>query len=176
MVSTPSTCAALLMRVRMVATPPLSVAVTVTVSAAPTSTVLFVPVDSVNLICGRSTSSDRLLPDDVGRRVSQLAMSWTPSTSAESRATLRIRFIWESRCGLAAAGIGGRCLPLVDDVGRDQDEQVAPLLLPRGVAEQPPDEGQVDEKRDAGLGDANARLGEPGDHDRLAVADEQLRL
>jgi hypothetical protein len=47
----------------------------------------FVPVDSVKVMFGRSTSSSELPVDAVGMRESQLQMTATAVASAESRAT-----------------------------------------------------------------------------------------
>ena len=59
------------------------------------------------------------------------------------------------RGGLAPHRLGG-LLAFIDDMGSDQDQQVAPRLLSLGVAEEPPDDRKVDEQGNAGLRELHA--------------------
>ena len=65
-------------------------------------------------------------------------------------------------------------LSFIDDVGRDQDQQVALLFTSRGLTEELSNERQIHENRDADLRDRHFRHGEPADHGRLAIRDEEL--
>src|SRR5205807_2906175 len=63
---------------------------------------------------------------------------------------------------------------VVDDVWRDQDQEIAPLLRLRREAEQLPEERQVYKEGDSRLGYRDRGHREAADHRRLAVADEYL--
>ncbi len=101
-VSAPMTVMPLRTVVTTVETPLSSVAVTATLAAAPTSTVLFVPPVRTNFTVGRMTSSTRLPPACVGRRVSQLTRSTTPRASADRRASVLMSVILCSTSPLLA--------------------------------------------------------------------------
>src|SRR5205807_10119556 len=63
---------------------------------------------------------------------------------------------------------------VVDDVWRDQDQEIAPLLRLRREAEQLPEERQVYKEGDSRLGYRDRGHREAADHRRLAVVDEYL--
>src|SRR5258706_9192663 len=69
---------------------------------------------------------------------------------------------------------GARGHQVVDDVRRDQDEEVAPDLTLLGKAEQFAQNGQVYKERDSGLGYRDLGHREPANHGRFAVRDEDL--
>src|SRR2546422_3665035 len=69
---------------------------------------------------------------------------------------------------------GARGHQVVDDVRRDQDQQVAPLLRLGRETEQLTQNWQIYKKRDSRLGYRDRGHGQAPDHGRLAVADQDL--
>src|SRR4029077_6380324 len=79
------------------------------------------------------------------------AVSHPPSTAAPSATAPNSRTYRPARIRTPASvpGAGGR--QVVDDVGRDQDQQIAPFLLLLREPEQPPENGQVHKEGDSRL-------------------------
>src|SRR5213078_4373601 len=63
---------------------------------------------------------------------------------------------------------------VVDDVRRDQNQQVAPRLRLRAESEQLADDRQVYKKRYSGLHDIDGRHSQAADHRCLPVVDQDL--
>src|SRR2546423_5670070 len=85
-----------------------------------------------------------------------------------------MRFMVAPQFGLAPRSLIGQ-LSLIDDVWRDEDQQVATGLRAGGVTEQPSDERKIDQHGKPGLGELHAGLCEAADHDGLTVWDAKLR-
>src|SRR6478672_1856028 len=179
-VSDPMTAGPLLIEVYSVCTPTLSVDVIVTFNGAPTSTVLLVPTERLKEMVGFSTSEGSPPPTwgvsacgPVTARVSQLATTATPSTSAANRAKCRMGFMF-APARLAPRRLRG-LQTFIDDVRRDEDQQVAAGLGPRGGTEQTSNQRKIDEQRNALLGELHRGLRQPADDDGLPIGNEKLR-
>src|ERR1700741_4879391 len=63
---------------------------------------------------------------------------------------------------------------VVDDVRRDQDQQIAPVLIACRKTEQFADDRQIYKKRDAGLGSRDLSHRKSANYGRLTIIHQQL--
>src|SRR5690242_8942888 len=104
--------------------------------------------------------------------VSQPATTATAVASPASRTKVALFIMAVVPDPLRLARVGR--LPVIDDVWCDQDEQITLRFRAVRDAEQAADDRQVDEHRQTGLADADARLRQSAHHRRFAVGDEHF--
>src|SRR5690349_4209082 len=101
--------------------------------------------------------------------VSQPPSTIAPKATAAYRRTFRPASI---RTPASVPGAGSR--QVVDDVGRDQDQQIAPFLLLIREPEQLAQNGQVHKERDSRLAYRDVGHRQAANYGRFAVVDENL--
>src|SRR6185503_6805610 len=102
--------------------------------------------------------------------LSQLMTTKTPAaatTSREMGKRMNFKLLW-------IAPRLHRHVTFVDDVRRDQDQEIPLCFVPVRYTEQTTDEREVNQQGDTGLCDTNAGLREPAHHRRFTVGNEEL--